>query len=781
MADTRPSRLVRQESLPPARSTLVGREDLIKEVLADLAMAPLVTLDGVAGVGKTTLALAIARIMGTDMSVTVIELKKHGDPELVAGAVATTLGLHDFDERTILSMLVEFLRTKRMLLILDNCEHLIAGVAAVASAIVNAAPGVRILATSREALRVEGERIRPVPPLAVPPETPQRPAVRVRDMPHDAVQLLVARADAGGLHDFADTADPDLVTRLVRRLGGIPLAIVLAAGRLHGMGLRDMLDSPRGLLAVLDRGGRDVSDGHHTLRDAIAWSEGLCSPAGRDLWMRLAVFAGDFDLESAAAVCADEVAGGEIGAEPVEDVMDALVWASVVVREHTADGQARYRLLDPIREYGLARLESDQPGGGQTWHLRHAEFCRRVAAETAAQRFSPRDALVVDTVRRHMADSRIALDWCLGRTDQADLTLSLLSALCQATAWFTAASVDEGQRYVKRALGLPGARPNLQWMIVLAYGVWHGVLQNDPEVLDWLSQCRQGADETARFDHSQAATAFALADLVEGMYSLYLQPDVRSIEVLVRAVNAFRTADMPVFFYLSTLYLAQAAMKFGDLDLADTASQECLEHAERHRASHSLSWSRWVRGLVELEIGQVAQARQRFERALSTQRDLGAYWGTEFMVVNLARCAAVEGDYGRAAQLFGAASKLGTVAGVDGSGLESFSGSHTVVDALLRKNLNPDQYRSAYHAGVSLTYEGAVALALGEQSLTLLSGRQLQVARLVARGLTNDAIAAELDIAGSTVHTHVRDIFKKLDVANRAGIAAWFAALATER
>ncbi|WP_157495438.1 LuxR C-terminal-related transcriptional regulator [Kutzneria sp. 744] len=773
MADTRSSKAEAASALPAARSPLVGRADLINAVIADLAAAVLVTLDGVGGVGKTSVALAVAREMAAAMSVTVVELKPHRDPDLVAAAVATTLGLHDNDERTILSTLVEWLRTKRMLLVLDNCEHLIDGVAAFVDAILDGAPGVRILATSREALRVEGERIRPVPPLPVPPEGQHQSARHVRDLAYDSVQLLVTRAADVGLLDFGDTADPELVSLLVRRLGGIPLAIVLAAGRLRGMGLRDMLESSRGLLAVLDRSGRDSTDGHQTLRDCIAWSESLCSPAGRDLWMRLSVFAGDFDIQAAEAVCADRDSNGLIGAESIVDVLDSLVWASVVTREQTVDGQARYRLLDPIRDYGLTLLQTSTPDGDTQWHERHAEFFCRVATEVAAKRFSPCDSLVVDTVRHHMPDFRVAVTWCLSHIHLTDMAISLLAALSQATTWFTAASVAEGQRYLIRALGMPDARPSIQRMVVFTHTVWHAMLQNDPAAEDWANRCQHAAKETAESEPRHAVTAHALADFAEGVHLLFGKEDARAIDVLGNAVAALRSGEMPTYFHLSTLYLAQAGMKFDDLAVADRASQECLVHAEAHAAGHSLSWARWVRGLVELEIGEAAKARERFEQALRVQRDLGTYWGTEFMVETLARCAAVAREHLRAAQLLGAASKLSTVAGADNSG-PSFPAPHTTTENLIREHLGAEQYRSAYHAGASLTFDDAVALALGEQSTSVLSDRQFEVARLVAQGLTNEAIAKELHIAESTVHTHVRDVLRKLKVSNRAGIAAWF-------
>jgi predicted ATPase/DNA-binding CsgD family transcriptional regulator len=762
------------------RSGLVGRDELIAKVIADLTAVPLVTLDGVGGVGKSALALEVGQTLEASIPVAVVELRPHRGPGLVAAAIATTLGLHDHHEQSILPTLLGHLRAKRMLLILDNCEHLVQEVADVATAILDNAPDIQILTTSREALRVDRERIRRVPPLSLPPASPTKRWASVGDMPYDSVRLLVARAVDNDLTDFAKTADPELVALLVRRLGGIPLAISLAAGRLRGMGLHDILNSPRGLLPVLNRNGRGVDAAHQTLWDCIAWSDALCTPASRKLWMRLSLFADDVDLPTMVAVCADDDTSGVIDGEAVEDLADALVWASVLTRSDSAGdpGQARYRLLDPIREYGLSQLRATEPDAGNGWHLRHARHFCRVAAAVAAQRFSPLDAQVVTTIRRHMPDMRAALSWCLNQPDHPELTLKLTSALCRATAFFTSGSVGEGQRAIEAALRLPGAVPNMDRMIVVTYGAWHAVLQGSPVACEWVARCRRHAAETASHDPSQATLASALADYAEGIYLMFSLASVDCIEVLKRAVAAFRSGEMPTFFHLSSLYLAQAGIKFDELEIADIASRDCLCHAEALAASHSLSWARWGRGLVDIKLGRIEEARALFESALRAQRELGAYWGTEFMVETLARCAAAAGEFSRAAQLLGAAVKLRSVAGSDGSGLASFTEPRADVDELLRTKLDADRYQVNYRAGVLLSYEEAVSLALGENSAIPLTDRQLEVAQLVSEGLTNEGIARRLDIGLATVHTHVRDTMKRLDVRNRAGIAAWFSARA---
>ena len=750
----------------------MGRKRLLGEARKDLAATRLITLTGVGGVGKTRLALQVARgvVKTFPDGVWLVDLTPHRDADLVTAAVAATLGLHDSSESSIRETLLCHVRARTALLVLDNCEHVIEGVAGTVAAILDSAPDVRVLLTSREPLGLEDERVIEVPPLAIPSDDTPRRAT----MDYDAARLLVARAADAGRADFAETADPALVARLCQRLDGIPLAIVLAAARLYSMSLADVVARVDDQFALLNRGGRGMQDHHQTLWDCIAWSHELCSQACRVLWARLSVFTGPFRLDDAVAVCADDAAG-TIGVHTVVDLLDDLVRQSVVTRY----GEARYRLLDPLRGYGCAQLAAAGADEELRWRRRHAGHYRHLAVRAAAERFSPRHVDVVATIRRELPNLRAALEWCVERPDEAETAVALVVALSQATAWFTSATVAEGRRYVERALDLPDSKPSLARVQAAMYAAWFGVLQSDPEAAVLVRRCHEEAARVCG-DDDPLNLPVAYASYAAGLDLLFGSSDRAAIAEFDRATRGFRRADVPGMAHLACLYLALAALRFHETEIADTASRECLYNAERHGDATAISWARWTRGLAELDMGDVDPARERFRQSLIAQRDLGTYWGTEWIVESLAWCAALDGRPEFAAQLLGAAATLRTVAGRDSVGLASFRNAHVEASRLIAEsNLSADAYEAAFESGANSSYQDAIALALGEpgprrRTAQSLTKRQRDVAALVAQGMTSRDIAARLYISRRTVETHLAKIMAVLNVRTRVEVATWW-------
>ena len=765
-------------NLPSTRSsTFVGRKRLLGRARKDLLATRLITLTGVGGVGKTRLALQLARGVTRSFidGVWLVDLTPHPDADLVTAAVAATLGLHDSSESSIRETLVAHLKPRTALLVLDNCEHVIDGVASTVAAVLDAAPDVRILLTSREPLGLEDERVIEVPPLAIPPADP---LVALDPMDYDSARLLVARAEDAGRPDFAATADPALVARLCQRLDGIPLAIVLAAARLYSMSLADVVARVDDQFALLNRGGRGMQDHHQTLWDCIAWSYELCTQACRVLWTRLSVFTGPFSLDDAVAVCADDAAG-TIGVHAVVDLLDDLVRQSVVTRVHQPDGETRYRLLDPLRGYGSVQLTA---AGDVRWRRRHAGHYRHLAVRAAAERFSPRHVQVVAMIRRELPNLRAALEWCVERPAESETALALVVALSQAAAWFTSATVAEGRRYLERALDLPDRKPSLARVQAAMYGAWFAVLQSDPAATAKVRRCREEAARLGGDDPLSLPMAYA--SYAAGLDLLFGSSDRCSIAELDQATTGFRRAEVPGMTHLASLYLALAGLRFHERDVADAASRECLVNAERHGDATAISWARWTRGLAELDMGDVAPARERFRLSLRAQRDLGTYWGTEWIVESLAWCAAVDGQPVFAARLLGAAATLRTVAGRDGVGLASFRDSHVEASKLVAAaKLDPAAYEAAYRSGADCSYQDAIALALGEppserpparREPQPLTKRQRDVAALVAQGMTSRDIAAQLYISRRTVETHLAKIMTVLNVRTRVEVATWW-------
>ena len=329
----------------------VGRQDELTRIAALLAESRLVTIVGPGGVGKTR----VARVAAAQAAASypdgpwIVELSNLRDPALLPNTVASVLGLPEQDARSALDALLEYLRDRRLLLILDTCEHLLDACAALAQAVMRDAPDVTVLATSRQPLDMPGEHTFPVGPLPVPEnDWLPVPATFVADG-GDAVELFALRA-ATAVPDFAITPENAAdVIRLCRRLDGIPLAIELAAVQLRALPLDELLDRLNHRFTVLTGGRPGALPRHQTLRTAIEWSHELCSDAERRLWARLSVFAGPFSLVAAQEVCAEV----SLERPDVVDAVIGLVDKSVVLME----GE-RYRMLDTVREFGAEWLAS---------------------------------------------------------------------------------------------------------------------------------------------------------------------------------------------------------------------------------------------------------------------------------------------------------------------------------------------------------------------------------------------------------------------------------------
>jgi predicted ATPase len=383
-------------NLPAQTTSFLGREKDLAEVAALLGSVRLVTLTGVGGVGKTRLALQVAAEVSADYpdGAWIVELAAVGDPDATGHAVAGVLGVAQQSGKTIGQSIVAALGRRRLLLLLDNCEHLIDAAATLAGDIIGHCPDVAVLATSREALMVDGERIWPVPSLGF------RDGVK-----SPAVVLFVERARAV-MPQFELAADADAVGEICRRLDGIPLAIELAAARIRAMSpaqIRDRLDER---FRLLTGGSRRALERHQTLRHAVQWSFDLLTPAERILLARCSVFAGGFSLEAAEHVCG----GGEVEAGDVLDLLDSLVRKSLVTAERS-DATMRYGLLETIRQFAEEQLT--EIGESNTARLRHAQ-CFMQESETNFQIWrTPEQHLAHRWLDREIDNLRTAFRWAV--------------------------------------------------------------------------------------------------------------------------------------------------------------------------------------------------------------------------------------------------------------------------------------------------------------------------------------------------------------------------------
>ncbi|MEU9843096.1 NB-ARC domain-containing protein, partial [Actinomadura sp. NPDC048032] len=353
MASAGPNEATRwQLSKPPAEATsFVGRSRESAEVKRLLSASRLVTLTGAGGVGKTRLAGRTATSLEREFpdGVWMVELANLDEPELLTTTVMEVLKIRDWSGRPPLEALIENLRDKHMLVVLDNCEHLHNACAFLAENLLRSASGLRILATSQQVLGIAGEQTLPVPPLPLDQRTSHRNAATPRAT--EAAELFADRARAV-LPEFTLTeANQEAVELICRRLDGLPLAIEMAAARLRGLSVEQVLERLDDRFRLLTRGSRAELPRHQTLQALMDWSHQLCDQQERSVWAGMSVFSGGCDLEAVEEVCS----GKGVERADVVDVVAALVEKSIVSREEQA-GRVRYRLLETLRQYGRERL-----------------------------------------------------------------------------------------------------------------------------------------------------------------------------------------------------------------------------------------------------------------------------------------------------------------------------------------------------------------------------------------------------------------------------------------
>ncbi len=426
--------------LPTPLAKIIGRDEIIVEVAEAIATNRLVSIVGPGGIGKTTVALAVARALSADTAADVVfvDLGQLGERELVLPAIATALGL-PVRSNDVLNEIVVQASGRRLLLLLDSCEHVIDDAASVAERLLSAAPGVRILATSREALRAEGERVLRLRPLDLPPDMATLAAVEALD--YSAVDLFVDRA-AGVLGRYQLTdADVPLVTFICKRLDGIALAIELATGRLDDMGIEALAKSLDNTFQILTRGRRTALPRHQTLRGTIDWSYGLLSDAERIVLMRISVFVGPFTPRAARSVA---------GAAPLRDndideILHGLVAKSVLSADPSSH-EIRYRLLDTMRAYAGEKLEEASEAGA----IRrcHALFYSKIDLAGAGRLPDRRSDLLADGGL--LGNLRAALDWAFSPV--GDGTIGVALTINAIPCWFQLSLIDECIGRVQSAL-----------------------------------------------------------------------------------------------------------------------------------------------------------------------------------------------------------------------------------------------------------------------------------------------------------------------------------------
>ncbi|MFC1419769.1 ATP-binding protein [Streptacidiphilus cavernicola] len=765
-----PSRAwARSGELPAEVTSFVGRADELAAVERLLTRARMVTLTGPGGVGKTRIALrTAAALRGREQNrhrdgVVLVELSALKDAELLPRAVCVALGITDQTVRPPLDLLTEHLAERSLLLVLDTCEHLVDACAMLADLLLRDAPGVSILATSRQPLDVPGEHTLVIPPLPVLPEAADGGA---------AVALFAQRA-AAVLPGFALTeANRADVLALCRRLDGIPLAIELATVRLRAIPLERLAARLEDRFRLLTGGRRTTLPRHQTLRTTIGWSHELCTPEERLLWARLSVFAGSFDLAAVEQVCV----GGESGPDEVVEQLIGLVDKSVVLRVDEASGSTRYRLLDTIREYGGEWLA--QTGEEPAVRARHLEHYRAGVRDFRARFLTDDQVPLFRGLLAEIENLRAALGHCVTE-GTAEEALVLTTELWEF--WVCSGLLAEGRYWLERALAR-SPEPTAARALALSWGANLSLFRGDHDTaLPGLHEAlaiAEALDDNRLRTHAHHFLA----------QSAGWRGDHDAVGRHIQGVfGCIELGTDPTAEGLMMLHLGLSRLLSGEFQAAIAA----FDHELAVLAA--APGERWLRGYLLVgralglyHDGTSADCALAAQEALSVKAELGEPTGIAYALEVLAWLAVRVRRHIRAAWLLGAAAVCWKRSGQPLSGVKEMREVHEAAERTVREALGEEQYAEQTRLGAGLGLDRVIEYALADADLLLpaqrgeqspnaadtLTRREREVAELVAKGLSNREVAELLVISKRTADAHVEHILAKLGFSSRTEIAA---------
>lgn len=747
-------------NLPADVTSLIGRRTEAAELRQLLAKSRMVTLTGPGGVGKTRLALQVAR--GSSGSfvdgVWFVPLADVTRPDLVVPTIMSILDLGGMGRG-----LAQQIGRKRMLLVLDNCEHLTAACAGIATSLLAACPELTVLATSRESLRIAGETnfaVRPlsVPKLLKPGETLGATGSR------DAVDLFVARAQLANPDLTMDAQTERSVVELCRRLDGLPLAIELTAAAACVLPIAALNAQAALPLTPPVRGLRSAPSRHQSLRATIACSYDLCSPLARIVWQRMSVLRGGTSLEIAQRVCSDESLSRG-------DVLHALV--ELTDKSVLEFDGSLYRMLEAIRQFGAEGLASsgDEPA------MRAAHLsCIVGLAREAEQRWNTGDqGQVVQSIRKQWANVRAALDLCLTEPVYAQTGLQIARQLFGF--WVTSVPMREGRSWLNfflRVIVTPSEdRASALWIAGLLTTLDGDVESAEELIQEGIALSRELGDP--------ANLAHALQGL--GFCHVLRNNLDDSLTVLNEAVSLERSLAAPnphLGRALTTQGIALCAA--GQAVRAATALKEARSVQRATGDDFMGSWSDVFLGLAACLNGQSGDAEAILREALERKKNLGDTLGVSLALEFLGWTALNVGDHDRGARLLGASEAVSESVAPHLVGFTRLLQWHEEYRAFARTALGSGCFESAIQSAREMSISSIVTSAIGgmqepaprveELHELPLTPRERQIALLIAEGKTNRQIASELVIAHRTVDSHVENILVKLDFSSRAQIAA---------
>jgi predicted ATPase/DNA-binding CsgD family transcriptional regulator len=779
----------------------------------------MVTLTGPGGIGKTRLALHALGVTADEFpdGARYVELADVTSPDLVVARVASVAGVAEEKGRPLLDTLADALGQRTMVLALDNCEHLLEACARLCQRLLAAAPDLRLLATSREPLRVAGETVWPVPPLSV---------ASADGSVAEAVRLFAERAAATDPGFALKLDNTDEVAAICRSLDGLPLAIELAAARVRALSVEQIRMRVVDRFGLLTMGDRAAPPRQQTLRATIDWSHGLLTEQEQALLRRLSVFAG-WSLEMAEQVCTDAL----VPPAAVLDTLAALFDKSLIVREPEALGQSRFRMLDTIREYAAEKLTS----AAETAKFQHRH--RDYWLAQVERNFAIGMALVpapwqdrVDVFRSYDVDARnvwLVLGECLA---DGDITTGLRMCTAVRPAMLGRGEFALGCEWLDAFLARQEAAdvaPRIRGQALI--GRAQLTLARDPAAAEpsaraGLALCRDAGDEfwtatglnllseitlhTGQPDEAEtlAREAMTISEAAgdnwnEG-WALGIRAAIAGIRGNIRDAAELAEASVAIMRSIDQRWgVARAQLGLGDLarlrgDYADAQRRyaDALVYLRQIDARPEIARCLSGLGRVALDLGDLALAREQLSESLRLSRNIGTRIGVARGLESFAALAARAGDAERAVLLTAATAALRAA-----SGLPALPATRADRYLAAARSLGEDTVARLWSAGHALSAEDAITMAIGPSATLpatsgapggrtsgdgpggraaaaatgLLTPRELEIAALIADGRSNKAIGAELVISPATVARHVANIMSKLSFRSRAQIATW--------
>ena len=752
-----PSDTIHPNNLPVPRTSFIGREKEISEVKNLLEKNRLLTLTGVGGSGKTRLALETARELLEDhpAGVWMVGLAPIANPGLVPQAAAQALAVREQPHRSLEETLTTALREKDLLLLLDNCEHVVDAAAKLAEALLDGCPRLKILATSRELLGIEDEVSWTVPPMSLPGPNDEPLVEDLQES--ESVRLFTDRASQRLTSFSLIPENAGSVAEICRKLDGIPLAIELAAARVGTLSVDQISRRLGDALWLLTNGRRTAERRQQTLRRTLDWSHELLEEQERQTLRRLSVFAGGFTLEAAEKITSLD----DIPEEWVLDLISSLVDKSLVVFR---DG--RHRLLEPVRQYARQKLQ--ESGEREQVRRRHALWCLELSEEAGPELTGPDQTWWTNRLETEHDNLRAALGWAL---DGGDPELGLRLSGLLSLFWHTHGHSSEGRRWLELGIEEAGHKDTRLKAKALNGAGWIAIFQRDYEASE--SFLKEGAELYKEFGDTEGIGA-CLSKILFGAF--LANREVEEYQWCIDEVEAIES-ELTNCHTLANIARSRAFTKLRRGDLAGARSAYNNARRLYDEVGDSLQTARVLFNLAfeALLRGDHAEIKRKSSESLRISRRHDDKLAIVYTLWIVGCGMSREGLHERAARLWGASEAVQEQNDMPIAPLATNLCDYE--DRLTRTHaaLGKERMKAEWQRGRTMTQDEAIDYALaGETPDKIpLTPREIEVAELIEQGLTNPQISRRLIISERTVHNHVRSVLKKLGLGSRAEVAGW--------